>query len=53
VPSVLIELGYLSTKQDLKLLTNGNWQAKTATAVAQAVDQFFAPRLARGSARAN
>ncbi len=53
VPSVLIELGYMSTKDDLKLLTNGAWQAKTATAVAQAVDQFFAPRLARGSARAN
>ena len=53
VPSVLIELGYMSTKQDLKQLTNGSWQAKTAAAVAQAVDQFFAPRLARGSARAN
>ncbi|MBS0246606.1 MAG: N-acetylmuramoyl-L-alanine amidase [Proteobacteria bacterium] len=53
VPSVLIELGYMSTKQDLKQLTNDTWQAKTAAAVARAVDQFFAPRLARGSARAN
>ena len=53
VPSVLIELGYMSTKDDLKLLTNGDWRAKTAASVAQAVDQFFAPRLARGSARAN
>lgn len=53
VPSVLVELGYMSTKDDLKLLTNTGWQAKTAAAVAQAVDQFFAPRLARGSARAN
>ncbi|MDP2295269.1 MAG: N-acetylmuramoyl-L-alanine amidase [Pseudolabrys sp.] len=50
VPSVLVELGYMSTKDDLKLLTSAAWQAKTATALAQAVDTFFAPRLARGSA---
>ncbi|MFA6265329.1 MAG: N-acetylmuramoyl-L-alanine amidase [Pseudolabrys sp.] len=53
VPSVLIELGYMSTKDDLKLLTSDAWRAKTAAAVAQAVDGFFAPRLARGSAGAN
>ncbi|MDO9413629.1 MAG: N-acetylmuramoyl-L-alanine amidase [Pseudolabrys sp.] len=50
VPSVLVELGYMSTKDDLKLLTSAAWQAKTATALAQAIDTFFAPRLARGSA---
>ena len=49
VPSVLVELGYMSTKDDLKLLTSPAWQGKTANAVAQAVDTFFAPRLARGS----
>ena len=53
VPSVLVELGYMSTKGDLKLLTSTDWQAKTATALAQAVDTYFAPRLARGAARAN
>jgi N-acetylmuramoyl-L-alanine amidase len=50
VPSVLVELGYMSTKDDLKLLTSAAWQAKTATALSQAIDTFFAPRLARGSA---
>lgn len=50
VPSVLVELGYMSTKDDLKLLTSAAWQTKTATALAQAIDTFFAPRLARGSA---
>jgi N-acetylmuramoyl-L-alanine amidase len=53
VPSVLIELGYMSTKDDLKLLTSGVWQTKTAAAVAQAIDTFFGPRLARGQAGAN
>jgi N-acetylmuramoyl-L-alanine amidase len=50
VPSVLVELGYMSTKEDLKLLTSEAWQDKTANALAQAVDTFFAPRLARSSA---
>jgi N-acetylmuramoyl-L-alanine amidase len=49
VPSVLVELGYMSTKDDLKLLTSTAWQTKTANALSQAVDSFFAPRLARGS----
>ncbi len=48
VPSVLVELGYMSTKDDLKLLTSAAWQAKTANAIAAAVDSYFAPRLARG-----
>lgn len=48
VPSVLVELGYMSTKDDLKQLTSAAWQTKTAGAVAQAVDTFFAPRLAGG-----
>jgi N-acetylmuramoyl-L-alanine amidase len=49
VPSVLVELGYMSTKDDLKLLTSAAWQAKTAAAIAQAVDTYFTPRLARGA----
>jgi N-acetylmuramoyl-L-alanine amidase len=53
VPSVLVELGYMSTKDDLKLLISTAWQAKTANALAQAVDTFFTPRLARGAAGAN
>jgi len=49
VPSVLVELGYMSTKDDLKLLTSAAWQAKTAGALSQAIDNYFAPRLARGA----
>lgn len=48
VPSVLVELGYMSTKDNLKQLTSAAWQAKTAGALAVAVDTYFAPRLAGG-----
>jgi N-acetylmuramoyl-L-alanine amidase len=53
VPSVLVELGYMSTKDDLKQLTSEAWRTKTAGALAKAVDAYFAPRLARGAAGAN
>jgi len=46
VPSVLIELGYLSSAADRKNLTSPAWRSKTAGALAAAVDAFFAPRLA-------
>ncbi len=46
VPSVLIELGYLSSAADRQNLTAAAWRAKTAGALAAAVDAFFAPRLA-------
>ena len=46
VPSVLVELGYMSTKDDLKQLTSATWRARTAQALAQAVDSFFTPRVA-------
>ena len=49
VPSVLVELGYMSTnKDDLKQLTSPTWRAHTADALAQAVDGFFTARLAGG-----
>src|SRR2546421_7649636 len=46
VPSVLIELGYVSNKQDLKLMTSDAWRARTSDALAQAVNTFFSTRLA-------
>jgi N-acetylmuramoyl-L-alanine amidase len=51
VPSVLVELGYMSTKDDLRQLTSASWRAKTAQALAQAVDNFLTPRVASGGRR--
>ncbi|MBT7756676.1 MAG: N-acetylmuramoyl-L-alanine amidase, partial [Rhodospirillaceae bacterium] len=41
VPSVLIELGYLSNRKDEKMLTNQRSRAAIAKAIARAVDNYF------------
>ncbi|MDR3488502.1 MAG: N-acetylmuramoyl-L-alanine amidase [Bradyrhizobium sp.] len=46
VPSVLVELGYVSNKSDLQHLVSENWRSKTVGSMAQAIDAFFAKRLA-------
>jgi N-acetylmuramoyl-L-alanine amidase len=46
VPSVLIELGYVSNKGDLEHLVSENWRSRTVGSIAQAIDAFFAKRLA-------
>jgi N-acetylmuramoyl-L-alanine amidase len=52
VPSVLIELGYVSNKGDLEHLVSENWRSKTVGSMAQAIDAFFTKRLATaGSAQ--
>ena len=54
IPSALIELGYVSNRQDLKSLTSEVWRGRTADAIERAIDTYFATRLAgsgRGSGR--
>ncbi len=46
VPSVLLELGYLSNREDLKQLTSDNWRQRTADAVVQAIGTYFTTRIA-------
>lgn len=47
VPSVLLELGFLSNPDDEKRLTSEAWRERTADAVAASIDAYFAKRLAR------
>ncbi len=44
VPSVLLELGYLSSGSDMKSLASPDWRARAVGGVAAAVDAFFARR---------
>jgi N-acetylmuramoyl-L-alanine amidase len=44
VPSVLLELGYLSNDSDASDLSSSAWREKAAAQVAQSIDAFFASR---------
>jgi N-acetylmuramoyl-L-alanine amidase len=46
VPSVLVELGYVTNKADLKSLISTEWRERTGDAIVQAVQTFFTTRLA-------
>jgi len=45
VPSVLIELGYLSNRADEQQLTHPRQRAKVATSIVRAVDTYFRGRM--------
>jgi N-acetylmuramoyl-L-alanine amidase len=47
VPSVLVELGYASNKDDHEHMVSENWRARTVGSMAQAIDVFFARRVAK------
>jgi N-acetylmuramoyl-L-alanine amidase len=49
VPSVLIELGYLSSTKDEALLTSPAWHAKMAAALRRSVDAYFSSDVAQRS----
>ncbi len=50
VPSVLVELGYVSNKGDLEHLVSDSWRSRTVASMAQAIDAFLAKRVARAGA---
>ncbi len=41
IPSVLIELGFLSNGQDARLLSSLNWRRKISRSVAKSIDKYF------------
>ena len=46
VPSVLIELGYLSNSDDADEMNNAHWRDRVAQALAGAIDRYFGPATA-------
>ncbi len=46
VPSVLVELGYMSSPQDLKQMTSDAWRDKVTDAMQTAINDFFTTRIA-------
>lgn len=50
VPSVLFELGYLSSKRDLELMTSPEWRANVTDAMVAAIDAYFATQVAKPAA---
>ena len=42
IPSALVELGFLSNKEDEALLTSPEWREKTAISLVAAIDRWFA-----------
>jgi N-acetylmuramoyl-L-alanine amidase len=53
VPSVLVELGYVSNKEDLQSLLSDAWRDRTAASMAQAIDTYFSTHVAGTRAGAN
>ncbi|MGH6734715.1 MAG: N-acetylmuramoyl-L-alanine amidase [Methyloceanibacter sp.] len=47
VPSVLLELGFLSNPDDEKQLTSDSWRDRMTDSVTAAIDDYFAKRIAR------
>lgn len=46
-PSVLIELAYVTNKEDAKLLQSDVWRGKVADSITTAVENYFTHQLAR------
>jgi N-acetylmuramoyl-L-alanine amidase len=49
IPSILIEIGYLSSKSDIDLLTSADWRDSTALRLAAGISEFIARTRANNS----
>jgi N-acetylmuramoyl-L-alanine amidase len=50
VPSVLVEVGYLSSREDESVMNTNRWRKRMADSIARAVDRYF--RNSRGDHKA-
>ena len=49
VPSVLVELGFLTNRADERNLTSSSWRRRVAGSLVKSVDSYFGERYAEGS----
>ena len=47
VPAVLIELAYVSNKQDAEALKSNEWRSKVSNSIVTAIDNYFSNQIAR------
>jgi len=47
VPSILIELGYVTNEADAQLLKSERWREKVASSIVTAIENYFSHQLAR------
>ena len=47
IPSLLIELGYITNPRDVRDMLSAAWRKRTAALMAQTIDRFLKTRLAR------
>jgi N-acetylmuramoyl-L-alanine amidase len=46
-PSVLIELAYVTNREDAKNLNSDDWREKVAQSISAAIDNYFSHEIAR------
>ncbi|MEJ1161386.1 N-acetylmuramoyl-L-alanine amidase [Prosthecomicrobium sp. N25] len=49
IPSALVELGFLSNRDDEQLMMSTDWREKTTAALIGSIDRFFQGRVAKAS----
>ena len=47
IPSILIELGYVTNEEDAELLKSEPWREKVSASIVTAIDNYFSHQLAR------
>jgi N-acetylmuramoyl-L-alanine amidase len=47
VPSILIELGYVTNQEDAELLKSDQWRERVSNSIVTAIDNYFSHQMAR------
>jgi N-acetylmuramoyl-L-alanine amidase len=47
IPSILIELGYVTNEEDAQLLKSEQWREKVSASIVTAIDNYFSHQVAR------